>query len=118
MAAQALSHVRMKSLGLEFSLHCPQPEPGNSFLCCSSMCPDPVRTSLTINTREKQETTASVPGSLLTLTCSGPNSSDFGVLEFLASFYSSVSNDSDEFFKVRWTSFSVHLCACTHTGCM
>lgn len=117
MAGQALFHVHKKSLGLRFSLHCLQPASGNSFPCHCSMYP--VKTSLTINAQEKL---ASVPNCLLTgalVICkSGLNSSCFGggVLEFLAPFYSSVSNGSDEFSEVKWPSFSVHLCVHAHTG--
>lgn len=112
MAGQALFHVHEKSVGLRFSLHCLQPESGNSFPCHCPMYP--VRTSLIINTRQ-----AGFSAQLSShIAFFWPQLQLFwgGVLEFLASFYSSVSNDGDEFSDIYWLSFTVLLCVRTHAG--
>lgn len=97
MAGQVLFHTQEVSWS-EVSFLCMYPARAKEFL---SLSPDPIRTPATINTHDKQQITSSVPSSLLILTFPDLNASDFGCLEFLASFYSLVSNESDEFSGIR-----------------
>lgn len=106
--------VHKKSFGLKFSLHGLQSDAGNSFSGYCSMCLDPVRTFLIINTQVNQQTATLVSSSLLIQMCFLASSpAILGSINFFWLLFISLSQT---FYNIQHQTIEIRRVRSNHCG--